>query len=125
MFKKSLLTLFVVSIFSPNLVFAHAHLKNAEPEENSVVKRMPEQIFLTFSEPLEATMSKIAVKDSSGNPVATGPLVSDAVDPRTVHVSVKDVKDIKETYKVEWKAVTKDTHKMIGTFNFTVDPKLK
>ncbi len=125
MLKKIALIMVAVSIFSPTLVFAHAHLKKSEPKENSVVKKTPEQIFLSFSVPLEATMSKIDVKDSAGNPVATGPVMSDADDPRNIHVSLKDVKESKETYKVEWKAVAKDTHKMLGTFKFTVDPRSK
>lgn len=125
MSKHALRILLLACALSPASAFAHAHLLKAEPSENSVLKKAPAEIVLSFSEPLEAAMSKVEVMDSGGNPVATGPLTPDASDPRTIRASLEVAKATKATYKIKWKAVSKDAHKMLGGFEFTVDPNSK
>jgi len=118
--------LFLVSLFLiPQVVFAHAHLKKSDPKANSVVNKVPQKIVLSFSEPLENAMSKVEVKDSAGKAVASGPVTASTDDPRSVEVALKEMKESKDTYEVSWKAVSKDTHKMAGSFKFTVEPKAK
>ena len=123
MFQRSL---FLASLFLiPLAGFAHTHLKKSDPKADSVLVKAPQNIVLSFSEPIEPTMSKIEVKDSTGKEVASGPVTANADDPRTVDVALKDMKDAAGVFEVSWKAVSKDTHKSAGKFKFSVVPKAK
>jgi methionine-rich copper-binding protein CopC len=114
----------VASILQVGQAFAHAHLQKAEPAQNAVVHVAPAQVTVKFSEELETTMSKLEVKEvASGLVVSTGKVSGGGQGDSTLQISLKPLKKDKAKYQVTWKAVTKDTHKMQGTYNFTYDPK--
>jgi methionine-rich copper-binding protein CopC len=97
---------------------AHAHLTAATPAADSAVAA-PKQLTLQFSEKLQPTFSGLTV---------TMPQMNDAPTPVKVTVS-KDHMSLIATptqplsagvYKVNWHAVTADTHRMTGAYSFTV-----
>ena len=124
-FNRNVVSAFLCALLLPSLAFAHAHLKASDPKENAILKKAPSRIELKFSEPLETTMSTIEVKDEAGASLPSGPVTIVADDPRTVEIALKDVQDRHGAFQVVWKAVSKDTHKMKGSFKFSVDPKAK
>jgi copper resistance protein C len=63
-------------------------------------------------------LSKIEVRDASGAAVDNGNAAVDAADASLLHVSLKPLKP--GTYKVNWHAVSVDTHSTEGDFAFTV-----
>jgi methionine-rich copper-binding protein CopC len=104
--------------------FAHAHLQEAIPAQNSVVHQAPSEVRLKFSEDLETGLSKIEVKDvDSGILVSSGKSSNGGQDSNTLEVALKPLKKEKSKYRVTWKAVSKDSHKMQGAYEFTFDPK--
>jgi copper resistance protein C len=104
--------------------FAHAHLKTSDPTQNAVIIQAPAQVTLKFSEDLELSMSKLEVKDStSGDVVSTEKLSDGGQGKSTMQVSLAPLKKVKSKYQVKWKAVSTDTHRTQGTYEFTYDPK--
>ena len=103
---------------------AHAHIQKTVPEKNSTVKAAPEAISIYFSEDLEVSMSKVVVKN-----VTTGEVVSEKTEAgsekSTLLTHLKNLKNEKSKFEVIWKAVSKDSHTMKGSYSFTVDPSLK
>jgi methionine-rich copper-binding protein CopC len=124
MTKKYLLAVLTVSLLMAGQAFAHAHLKTSDPTQNAVVTQAPAQVTLKFSEDLEISMSKLEVKDStSGDVVSTGKLSDGGQGKSTMQVTLNPLKKMKSKYQVNWKAVSTDTHRTQGSFEFIYDPK--
>jgi len=100
---------------------AHARLESAVPPADGTVTYSPNEIRLTFSEPVEPALTGIALTDAAGKKVATGKA---AVDPKNGAVLVVPLPQplAPGTYKVAWHAVAADSHKTTGTFGFTLKP---
>jgi copper resistance protein C len=114
----------ILILFQAGQAFAHAHLKSSDPVQNAVVTQAPSAITLKFSENLELAMSKLEVKEiSSGDVVSTGKISDGGQDKSTMQVSLSPLKKQKSKYQVSWKAVSTDTHRSQGTFEFTYDPQ--
>jgi methionine-rich copper-binding protein CopC len=97
---------------------AHAHLTASNPAAGATVAA-PKQLTLQFSEKLQPKFSGLTV---------TMPQMSDMATPVKVAVS-KDRMGLVATpteplsagvYKVNWHAVTADTHRVTGAYTFTV-----
>ena len=101
--------------------YAHPMVKTSNPADGAVVAQSPKEIRVTFSERLVPKFSGLEVTDESGRVVATGEagkMVS-AADKRQLLVPLKT--SLKPgTYKVEWHAVSADTHRVKGQYAFTV-----
>jgi copper resistance protein C len=103
--------------FTPVVVLAHAYLLRATPSENAS-GASPAEITLQFSEPLERAFSAIVVNDAAGKQV-------DKRDTRldkglTLRVSLPPLPP--GQYRVEWRAVSTDSHKIQGAYTFRVTP---
>jgi copper resistance protein C len=95
--------------------YAHAHLTRSEPRDGSTVIPAPNQVALWFTESLEPAFSGVEVRDAQGGRVDQGePQISGA----TMHVGLKALPP--GTYKVNWHALSIDTHKTNGSFSFQV-----
>jgi len=124
MTKKYFFLILTVSLLQAGQAFAHAHLKTSDPAQNAVVTQAPAQVTLKFSENLELSMSKLEVKDStSGDVVSTGKLSDGGQGKSTMQVALNPLKKTRSKYQVNWKAVSTDTHRTQGTYEFTFDPK--
>jgi copper resistance protein C len=97
---------------------AHASLEHASPLAGSTVSDAPKEIVLTFSEKLEPAFSRMTVTDTGGAQVNDGGV---EVDGNTMHVGLKSLAP--GSYKVNWRAVSADTHATLGSFVFQVGGK--
>ncbi len=98
----------------------HAELERAIPAVGSTVTTAPTQVVLQFSEPIEAAFSRVEVTDSTGRRVDNGDGRPDPSD-RT-HMKVTLMPLAPGTYRVNWYALSVDTHRTEGDFTFTVRP---
>jgi len=114
-----------VAIITTSLLFltvsaaaahAHASLAHASPPVGSTMRVAPDEVILTFTERLEATFSSLMVTDTNGTEVSQGkPQVND----NTMRIRLRPLNA--GIYKVNWRAVSTDIHKIEGNFTFSVD----
>jgi copper resistance protein C len=97
--------------------FAHAFLNHASPGAGAMLSDAPKQIALSFTEKLEPSFSGVTVTDADGHDVEAGSAV---IDGPSVTVALKPLTP--GTYRVSWHAVSVDTHRTDGAYNFTVKP---
>ena len=109
--KKILLLMLVMT--SPAL--AHTKLTSSDPAAGSHVKS-PNTIKLVFAEPLEPAFSGAELSDAAGKPMP----VPKSVGGATITLLPLALKP--GNYKVTWHAVGHDTHRLSGSFGFTVVP---
>lgn len=116
--KKSLTTVtLLASLLGASAAFAHAHLKSATPAADSSVAA-PSDLRLTFSEGVEATFTKVSLS-KDGTEIAIKGLETPDTDKKTLVVTPA-APLAAGTYKVEWHAVSVDTHKSEGSYSFKV-----
>ena len=107
-----------VAILSGNAAYAHPQFLSAEPAAGSAIAP-PHQIRITFSEPLIPQFCGIELKNQSGKLIATGKSETDPADRKILVVPVKE-QLAPGDYKVEWHAVSEDTHRVKGSYSFSV-----
>jgi len=96
---------------------AHAFLQTAAPAAGENVHGAPAKIVLHFSEPLEPAFSGVTVTDASGHDEAAGAI---AVSGTGMELPLKSLPPGR--YRVTWHAVSVDTHRTEGKYNFLVLP---
>ena len=94
---------------------AHASLTHASPSAGSALSAAPQEVTLTFTDTLEGAFSKITVTDANGIEVSQG---KGQVNGNVMRVSLKPL--TVGSYKVNWRAVSTDTHKTEGNFTFSI-----
>ena len=104
--------------FAPS-AWAHAHLDSATPAADAVLTASPEEILLIFTEDLELKLSALTLSGPQGAAVAVSAPEHEAGDPRSLRVTTPKLAP--GVYKVEWTAVSVDTHSTKGSFSFTLD----
>ncbi|MDI3471608.1 MAG: hypothetical protein OJF62_003671 [Pseudolabrys sp.] len=107
-----------LAVAAATAVHAHAHLIKSEPGVDATVSA-PHELVLHFSEQLEGAFSGATVKNAKGATIS-GKATVDAGDKKIMRVPLKP--DGGGTYKVNWHALSVDTHKTQGSFSFTVKP---
>ena len=95
--------------------FAHAKLVSSDPAANAKVKA-PGTIKLHFSESLEPAFSSATLTDAAGKTVP----VSRSVGSDTITLLPLTLRP--GAYTVSWHGVGQDTHRLNGSFGFTVIP---
>lgn len=109
----------------PALANAHAKLIASTPEEGAVVAKLPAEINLRFSEPLETFLSKVEAKDpATGKTISTGKVSEGAEGNSSLKVALAPSTS-PEKIEVTWKAVSKDSHRAQGKYSFTLQPAKK
>lgn len=117
-FKKILsLTALLGSLLVAPSVFAHAHLKSTTPAADSRVTA-PAELRLVFSEGVEASFTKVTIS-KDGAAVAVKSIATEGTDKKTLVVTPAAPLTAGD-YKVEWHAVSVDTHKSDGDYRFKV-----
>lgn len=119
MFKPAavlLASVFALAL-SASAAFAHAVLVKSSPGAGEALAQDDLELHLTFSEALEPSFSifKIEAVDGADAKVS----VSFDDDRREVVLRL-DEKLRAGSYRVRWKVVTKDTHRMEGALPFLV-----
>jgi copper resistance protein C len=97
---------------------AHAFLDHASPLVGSTVQSAPHEVVLTFTQNLEPAFSTVEVTDGSGGRVDQGKA---SVSGNTMRIGLKSISA--GSYKVNWHALSVDTHSTQGSFSFTVGGK--
>ena len=113
-----LATAAVMVLGGPVAALAHAHLVRAVPAAGGTVSTAPNEVTLRFNERLERAFSSVVVRDAAGKQVNKGDAAVDRNDRTIMRVMLQPLEP--GVYKVEWQAVSADTHKVNGDFTFTV-----
>ena len=101
--------------------FAHPELLSAEPAAGSAAAGSPKQIKITFTEAVISQFSGAEVEDQAGKAIATGKATVDPANRKQLVVPVNEPLP-PGNYKVEWHAVSDDTHRVKGSYSFSVAP---
>jgi methionine-rich copper-binding protein CopC len=97
---------------------AHPHVVRATPAAGGTVTAAPNEVTIRFNEKLEPAFSAVVVRDAEGKQVDKGDGALDKKDHQLMRASLPSLTP--GVYKVEWRAVGTDTHKVNGDFTFTV-----
>lgn len=95
---------------------AHAHLVRAEPAAGASAKP-GDTLSLKFNEPLVARFSTVTLTAPGGG----HPAVTTGVSPDRTTLTAKPKAPLAPgAYKVEWRVVSADGHKVGGSYSLTV-----
>jgi copper resistance protein C len=97
---------------------AHPELQSAEPAAGAATSS-PKQVKITFNENVIPQFSGIEVKDQAGKVIATGKATTDPTNKKQLVVPLQEPLRPGD-YKVEWHAVSDDTHRVKGSYSFSV-----
>lgn len=97
---------------------AHAELLSSSPADQELLEVVPTEIVLQFTESIDPIEPGIRLIDSDGNDVEIG-AVDQSVGTDRMRASVPDsLAD--GTYVVAWQGVSADSHRVRGSFTFSV-----
>ena len=123
-FKQALCSLAVLACLTTTYAFAHAHLESQLPAADSEVAT-PKELRLNFSEGVEEKFTKVSIRldgpGASTEIIQTQSVTTDPANKKTLIV-VPAVPLAPGKYKIEWHAVSVDTHTSEGVYRFTVTP---
>jgi copper transport protein len=106
-------------IATRGLLHAHATLLSSEPAAGSVLASSPVRVRLVFSEPVDASVSGIQI-DTPNMPSRA---LTVRADPHDVSALVAVLDPLPPGgYRVVWRTVSADGHKVSGSFLFTIRP---
>ena len=108
----------IVAVGLPVTALAHAFLERASPAAGENVRSSPARVELHFSEALEGAFSAITVTDTAGRDMSAGASTADGTE---LSLPLRKLKPGR--YRVSWHAVSVDTHRSEGKYNFLVAPK--
>jgi methionine-rich copper-binding protein CopC len=111
--RKPFLVLALVAAAGP--AFAHARLVGSAPEAGSRTSDV-DKVVLYFSEKLEPAFSGAQLMNDAEKPVVAPAAIGGA----SITLTAPDLKPGR--YRVYWHSVGQDTHRMEGSFQFTVLP---
>ena len=108
----------LMSVSASGTALAHPRVLRATPAVGGTVTTAPSEVTIRFSERLEPAFSAVVVRDAEGKQVDKGDGALDKKDRQLLRASLQTLTP--GVYKVEWRAVGTDTHKVNGDFTFTV-----
>lgn len=114
-------TLALASAFAAlaGVAFAHPDFVSGNPAPNAAVESAPSELRLTFTEPLFVNFSGVKLTDARGKPVKVGKARLAPGDNKVLIVPLTTPLG-PGSYKVNWHAVSGDTHRITGSYRFTV-----
>ena len=123
MFKPTLgaAVALLLLIVTNTAVDAHANLTTSTPPAGSTVQISPSEIRLQFNEAIEPRFSQISLEAKGSPPISGGPASTDPNDKSIVIFKLPRLLE-PGSYKVNWRVVSADTHKIKGSFTFHVRP---
>lgn len=99
---------------------AHPRLVRAVPAAGRHLQTMPRALSVTFNESLTAALSRLALLDPAGRPVALDTLRTAPADTRTLTAKILGMMPAGR-YTVKWQAAGADGHPMRGEYTFVLD----
>src|ERR1700737_2946711 len=118
MTSMAAVTMIAVSLFG-SAAYAHPELQSGEPAAGAATTTSPKQIRITFNENVIPKMSGVEVKDQTGKIIPTGKAATDPANKKLLIVPLTEQLPPGD-YKVEWHAVSDDTHRVKGNYSFSV-----
>jgi copper transport protein len=106
-------------VLSSAPVMAHAVLEDSAPLTGERVERSPQEVTLTFDEPVEVALGSLRVLDAGGTLRSVGAVIHPENDPARIAVRVGTLE--KGRYVVAWQVVSADSHIVSGAYAFGVD----
>src|SRR3979490_2456057 len=120
---SKMISLAAVAVIAGSLfggaAYAHPQLQSADPAPGAATTTAPKQIRITFDENVIPKMSGVEVKDQTGKIIATGKAATDPANKKLLVVPVNE-QLLPGDYRVEWHAVSDDTHRVKGSYSFSV-----
>jgi hypothetical protein len=113
--KRIVLALALAGFCGP--ASAHAFLEKATPSAGAGLRVAPTKIELSFTEALEPAFSGVAVTSAAGADVSAGPPAASGTQ---MSLPLKPLGPGR--YHVRWHAVSVDTHRTDGRYDFTILP---
>lgn len=98
---------------------AHPKLVNSTPPADAVIDSSPKELRLSFNEELVAKFCGAELKNQQGQTVELGSGAADPADKKQLVVPLPTPLAA-GVYKVDWHAVAADTHRIHGSYSFTV-----
>ena len=115
MMKHTALILMTAAALMTGVATAHTELSATAPDNGAMIAAAPENLELTFTEPVRLTA--LSIQKDGAQKQSLGPLPTGT----TEHFSVALPAAIDDGhYVVAWRALTEDTHIMNGEFMFAV-----
>jgi methionine-rich copper-binding protein CopC len=96
--------------------WAHAFLEHASPGAGASDATAPKAVDLAFSEALDPKASGVTVTDTAGHDMEAAQA---EIQGASMRVALKPLKP--GSYHVSWHAVSMDTHRTEGSYDFTVE----
>ncbi len=103
-------------------VAAHSFVDHCTPEAGSTVPQAPQELRCTFTDPIDAKQTVLAVFDAKNNQIDNKDVKADPSDPdgKTVVETLNNAKMTGGLYTVKWSTVSEDGHATDGQFQFAV-----
>lgn len=111
---KKLLALAFLFIFLPVTAHAHSGLSSSTPAEGESLDATPEEIRFQFESPIK--QGTMALTDEAGNTIE----ISDISSSETDLIGQLNEELPNGAYKVDWSAISEDSHEITGTLTFNV-----
>ncbi|WP_104107933.1 copper resistance protein CopC [Nocardioides sp. 616] len=105
----------LLCLLAASPAWAHAQLVGTDPVSGTVLPEAPEQVTLSFSEPVLLTSRRVTTYDAQGSVVASSASTADG----QVRVVFED-RLARGTYVVAWFVVSSDGHPISGSLTFSV-----
>nr|WP_241744366.1 FixH family protein [Cellulosimicrobium arenosum] len=105
----------MLAILAGGPAAAHAVLVGTDPSDGQVLDAPPDDLTVTFNEPVQVVEGGTSVLDADGAPV---PVSVTAVDDAVVVTPDDALAD--GTYVVSWRVISLDSHPIAGAFSFSV-----
>ena len=115
-----LIAVFLLASQAP-LLLAHSTLDRSEPKGGAVLKAVPNELRIWFSEPVKVALSTVEVRNEAGKQIDRHDLRADEKEPVMLHLSLMSEQG-PGTLQVAWVAVAQDMHVTKGSFTFRVVP---
>ena len=106
----------IALLLTATSAWAHAFLDHTDPKVGSTIHESPSQVTVWMTENLEPAFSKLQVFDANGTEVDRK---DTKVSGNVMTVSLPKL--IAGNYRVSWQAVSVDTHRTSGRFEFTIE----
>jgi copper transport protein len=105
----------LLAILAGGPAAAHAVLVGTDPQDGTVLDAAPDDLTITFNEPVRAVVDGTTVLAADGSEVAADVAAVDATLVVTPDAPLAD-----GTYVVSWRVISLDTHPVAGAFSFSV-----
>jgi len=113
--KRNTVALLAVATFIADAALAHTELAATVPADGAMIADAPENVQLTFSEPVRLTA--LSIQKDGERKQSLGPLPSETIKEFSAALPAM-IED--GHYVVTWRALSDDTHVMNGEFMFAV-----